>query len=61
MLDDKTRAELDQAVAALIELYPPTWRGLYLGCVSEGFTPDEALALVKTHILSNASEGVNGV
>ena len=53
MLDDRKRAELDQASAALTEAFPPLWRNLYLRCVEEGFAEEEALALVKAYIIAN--------
>jgi hypothetical protein len=38
MLNDKTRAELDQGIAMAKETLPQLWRSLYLGCVEAGFT-----------------------
>lgn len=57
MLDDKVRAELDQSRAAIIEVFPSIWRGLYLACVKEGFSELEAMELVKTYILSQGNNG----
>ncbi len=50
MLDPKKRSEMDQAQAFLGELYPPLWRKLYLGCVEEGFSEDQAFRLLRTYI-----------
>jgi len=60
MLDEKLRAELDQASAGLIELFPPLWWGLFQSCIAEGFTEVQALELVKAYILSQAAGGVKG-
>ena len=60
-MDEKQRAELDQAQAFLAEYLPPTWRNLYEGCKREGFSELESLGLLKTYILSQAANGVNGV
>ena len=52
MLDPKKQAEYEQGTAALIEMLPPLWRGLYIGCVEQGFTGQDALDLVRTYIMS---------
>lgn len=58
MLDDKLRAELEQSQAALTEMLPPLWHGLYQGCVKEGFTPQEALRIVETYILATLGNNI---
>jgi hypothetical protein len=60
MLDDKERAEFDQAQATLVETFPPLWRGLYRNCMEVGFSEEEAMELVKTYILSCSPNGVKG-
>lgn len=52
MLDAKQRAEIDQAMAAMVEMFPPLWRRLYEGCKAEGFSEVDSLSLLKTYILS---------
>ncbi len=43
-------AALDQAGALLGDTLPPLWRRLYVGCLSEGFTEQQAMSLVETYI-----------
>ena len=59
MLDPKKQHDLEQAFACFTEYYPSLWRGIYLKCVEEGFTPIESLDLVKTYILSQNPNGTN--
>ena len=61
MLDDKKRAELDQASASLGESFPLLWRSIYRNCLLEGFDKSESFRLVQTYILSNAPNGIRGV
>lgn len=58
MLSDKVRADLDQATAVVAETMPPMWRRIYLRCIEEGFSEDQALLLVRTYI---AAFGFGGV
>lgn len=58
MLDARKRRDLDEAVAALSEVLPITWRQLYKGCISEGFSSEQAMGLVKTYILSQNPYGI---
>jgi len=58
MIDDKMRADFDQGIAAMMELWPPMWRQLFDRLKEEGFTEQQAMDLLKTYILS---QGVNGV
>ncbi len=51
-------AALDQAGALLGDTLPPLWRRLYLGCVGEGFTEQQAMSLVETYII--AMTGIGG-
>ena len=53
MINEKLRAEIDQAISFMIEVYPVQWRQLYLKLIEEGFTKVEALDLVKTFITTN--------
>ena len=46
MLDPKKLAELDQAMAELVNFFPSMWWSLYSKSVKEGFTPDQAIVLV---------------
>ncbi|MCK9569130.1 hypothetical protein M0R72_09325 [Candidatus Pacearchaeota archaeon] len=58
MLNDKERAELDQAMAACAEMFPRMWRSLYEGLKSEGFTEEQAMRLLIAHILSQNIKGL---
>lgn len=60
MLDDKIRADFDQAKSTLAETFPPWWRELYVSCIREGFSEEESMDLVKTYILSCSPNGVKG-
>ena len=55
MLDDGKRAEFDQTIALLAEIYPNQWRRMYLGLVKEGFTESEAMELLKSYITASCS------
>ena len=57
MIDSKKQAELDQALTQHSEFFPSLWRGLFLGCVRQGFSKPEAFDLLKTYILSSGSKG----
>ena len=57
MLDAKQRAEIDQSMAAMVELLPPMWRGLYTTSLDQGFTETESFALLKVYILSQGPHG----
>jgi hypothetical protein len=57
---EKQRAEVDQAAAWLVDSLPPLWHNLYKQCRKEGFTELQAFELVKTYILAQATNGVNG-
>jgi len=60
MIDDKTRAEIDQATAALVEMLPPACWGLYCGNVKEGFTEAQAMRLVETYIAAFLGRRMEG-
>ncbi len=51
---------MDQAAAFLGDTFPPLWRRLYEGNLSQGFTEVESLKLVQTYILSQCPYGVRG-
>jgi hypothetical protein len=59
MLDDKKNSEFEQNRSVLVEMLPPLWRGLYLGCINEGFTEEDAMRLVCAQILGSASGGIH--
>ena len=50
MLNPKDEAEMAQGRAFLVENLPPLWWGLYFKCTEEGFTPNQAMDLVKEYI-----------
>lgn len=52
-LDPKEAAKMDQAMAAVTEMFPPLWRGLYTRLVSQGFSEFQALELVKAYITAS--------
>jgi len=60
MIDDKTRAEIDQATAALVEMLPPVCWGLYCGNVKEGFTEAQAMRLVEVYIAAFLGRRMEG-
>lgn len=51
-LNPKDVADFDQASKAIIDGFPVLWWGLYKGCVDQGFTEGQAIALVMTYITS---------
>jgi len=48
----KRSQQLEQSLASARDLIPRLWRQIYLGCVRQGFTPDEAFKLTQTYIMS---------
>lgn len=50
MLDGDNRAAMDQGIAQITETFPVLWHGLYMGCIEQGFTEQQALALVCQYI-----------
>lgn len=50
MLNPGQRAELDQCEAALCDLLPPFWFSMYSSLTTVGFTPEQAMDLLKTYI-----------
>jgi hypothetical protein len=58
MLDDKQRAEVDQAIAAFAEMYPRMWYSLYVELKVVGFTEEQAFRLVIAHVLSQNIKGL---
>jgi hypothetical protein len=41
---------IDQLVSSLGDFYPKCWWSLYTGCVNEGFTQEQAFALLTHYI-----------
>ena len=60
MLEGKTKAEMDQALAFLTEFHPPLWRRLYLRNIEEGLTESESLQLIKAYIHASCGGNNNG-
>jgi len=54
MLDDSKRAEMDQNQAALIELLPPLWWGLFSSCMKEGFNELQAMEILVAYVAAQA-------
>ena len=52
MMDPRLQAEMDQRRSQIVDLCPPLWRGVYLRCIEEGFTEEEAFKLLHTFILA---------
>lgn len=50
MLDPVKLAELDQCEATLCELLPPFWFSMFRSLQTAGFTPEQAMELLKTYI-----------
>jgi hypothetical protein len=49
----KERQQFEQSLAALSEINPSVWWGLYTGNLRMGFTESQALLLVQTYIMAN--------
>ena len=47
----REKQQFDQSSAELADMFPPQWWRLYSNLQKEGFTPSEALELVKMWIL----------
>ena len=45
MLNDKNRAEIDQEMAMVCEVWPSYLRNYFISLIKSGFTHDEAMAL----------------
>lgn len=56
MLDEKITAALDQGIAAISEMCPPLWWGLYEGCKKQGFSDDQAMEILKTIVAQTIRE-----
>ena len=61
MIEPWEQAKLDQAMAELNDVLPSLWRSLYDGCRREGFTRDQAMALVIAFICSGTVTGGGNV
>ena len=55
----KTKHTLDEARTVLADHLPPLWRGVYIGCLKEGFSEEQAMSMVKCYILKDAPAGVH--
>jgi len=53
MLNAKQRAMMDQSIAALSEMLPDLWWGLFQGCVEKGFSEEQAIELIKQYVASD--------
>lgn len=62
MLDDKTRAVLDQGIAEMAEVWPRMIRSLYDGYIAEGFDVRQSieLAMFSMRELFRNSKGDGG-
>jgi hypothetical protein len=52
-LDPRESAKMDQALAAVTEIFPPLWHGLYVRLIRQGFNETQALELVKAYIAAS--------
>lgn len=55
---DKIKHDMEQATAAMRDMMPALWYGLYRGCVEKGFNPDQAIHMVYAYILSQCPAGI---
>lgn len=46
----KRVSDMDQALATISENFPPMWRRMFENFKTEGFTEEQALRLVCTHV-----------
>lgn len=49
---EKEKAEFDQNMSLMSDMYTATWARMYRNLMSEDFTEIQAIELVKTYILS---------
>lgn len=49
--------DLEQSMAAMRDFIPTMWWGLYEESLKRGFTKDQAMALVITHVATNGGNG----
>ena len=54
------KAEFDQKLAEHREILPGIWWALYSGSVEKGFSEEQAMDLLKTHILVTAMHNKKG-
>ena len=52
MLDPKQQHEAEQGAAYLTEFLPPSWWGIYSGCIKEGFSEQQAFELVRCWMMA---------
>ena len=57
MLDEAKRAEIDQMMTEVNEVYPAMMWGLYKGYQEQGFSELQSFELVNTHILELRGSG----
>jgi hypothetical protein len=57
MLDPEKCAEFDQMSAAICEVYPALWRGLYKECCVLGFSEAQSMRLVVAYIEATCKTG----
>lgn len=57
-MDDRTRAEIDQGLAAARETITALWWSMFVGAKEKGFSEQQAIDLVKTYILSQNPNGI---
>lgn len=55
MLDPIKQQQIEQSVAAMVEMWPPVWKGLYDRCIKQGFNEAQAMELVKAFIVGQAA------
>ena len=53
----RKQQEIDQNIELYFrDAYPRSWRALYEGCMSQGFSKEETMDLIKTYIISKGPE-----
>jgi hypothetical protein len=50
-VDPKLQAAVDQSIKAMVDMFPPLWRGIHQGLIAEGFTKEEAMQLLIAFIM----------
>ena len=55
MINEKLRSDLEQCRAAMLEMLPVLWRGIYVKLLNEGFTEPQAIELLKAYIISQGN------
>lgn len=52
-MNPKRQRQIDQGLAEIRELTPGAWWAMYQGAMDKGFTPTQAMELVKTHMFAS--------